>query len=182
MPLSMWLVSTCDSAPEILRVLHNCPAINVAGIVVRRSVVSPNELRVFRPHDPWEAALLSGPPVDVLLCAGYPKKISRQVLTHCLLGGFNIHPSLLPLYPGRMPRLQIFGDQYPWAGVSIHRLTDVLDGGPIVLQFRVAMQLSYSIEELIQQEEWLTVLAVTAFANLLMPHRVIASVPQDRWT
>jgi hypothetical protein len=44
------------------------------------------------------------------------------------------------------------------------------------------MQLSYSIEELIQQEEWLTVLAVTAFANLLMPHRVIASVPQDRWT
>ena len=62
------------------------------------------------------------------------------------------------------------------------RKLSLLDGGPIVLQFRVAMQLSYSIEELIQQEEWLTVLAVTAFANLLMPHRVIASVPQDRWT
>jgi len=158
MPLSMWLVATCDVAPEILQLVQNCPAVSLAGIVVRKSAAIPSGLRVaFHANDPWEAALLSLPPVDFLLCAGYPRKIGHAVLTHCRIGGFNVHPSLLPLYPGRNPRLQIVRDQYPWAGVSIHKLTEVIDGGPIILQFRIALRRPYSIEDLKQLEEWATV-------------------------
>jgi hypothetical protein len=113
MPLSMWLVSTCDATLEILRLVNSCQAVVLSGIVVRRSLAVPNELSVvFHADDPWEAALLSETPVDLLLCVGYPKKISNAVLAHCRFGGFNVHPSLLPLYPGRRPGPQIVRDQY----------------------------------------------------------------------
>ena len=180
MPLSMWIVSTCDSAPEILEQLNGCRSVNVQGIVVRKSVVPPDPSRhIFCPNDPWESDLLSNSPIDILLCAGYPRKIGSRVLSRCQLGGFNVHPSLLPLYAGKMPRQQIYKDQYPWAGITVHELTEHFDAGPIVLQLRCALPVPYSLEHLARVEEQLTVSAIQAFLRLIESTGSPASIPQE---
>ncbi len=174
MSLSMWLIATCDAAPEILDQILPNPAIAMAGVVFRRSAMIPQNVKSgFHVGDPWEAALLSTPGVDFLLCAGYPSKIGNPVLAHCRLGGFNVHPSLLPEYPGRLPGPQIVKDQFPWAGITIHSMTQVIDSGPIVLQVRAAMRRPYTGEELERVEKHLTVSSVTTFVHLLLAGQIM---------
>jgi folate-dependent phosphoribosylglycinamide formyltransferase PurN len=66
--------------------------------------------------------------------------------------------------------------------VSIHKLTEAIDGGPLVLQFRVAMHRPYSLEDLKQVEERITVVTVAAFINILASSQPTESIPQELWT
>jgi phosphoribosylglycinamide formyltransferase 1 len=46
----------------------------------------------------------------------------------------NIHPSLLPSFPGRDVQQQALDHGVKFSGCTVHIVNDVLDGGPIVLQ------------------------------------------------
>jgi phosphoribosylglycinamide formyltransferase-1 len=50
------------------------------------------------------------------------------------LGAFNIHPSLLPKYPGLNPWEAIFRNHEQEGGVTLHRITEHIDAGPIIYQ------------------------------------------------
>ena len=46
----------------------------------------------------------------------------------------NIHPSILPLYPGLNTHERVLEDQASIHGATVHFVTGALDGGPIILQ------------------------------------------------
>lgn len=62
-----------------------------------------------------------------------PKRILR-ILSKADVLAVNIHPSLLPLYAGLNPWLQMFSNKETKGGVTIHLITEKVDAGEILLQ------------------------------------------------
>ncbi len=76
---------------------------------------------------------------DILCLAGF-----MRVLTPDFVGRFagrmlNIHPSLLPKYPGLHTHARALEARDAEAGCTVHEVTPVLDDGPILGQARVAI-------------------------------------------
>lgn len=83
------------------------------------------------------AAVLAGAAPDILCLAGF-----MRVLTPGFVGAWagrmlNIHPSLLPLYPGLHTHARALAAGDAEAGCSVHLVTADLDAGPVLGQARV---------------------------------------------
>ncbi len=74
---------------------------------------------------------------DLVVLAGYMRILSSAFVAHYHDRLVNIHPSLLPKYPGLHTHRQALDNGDAEHGTSVHFVTDELDGGPIVLQARV---------------------------------------------
>ncbi|WP_312241968.1 phosphoribosylglycinamide formyltransferase [Pantoea sp.] len=74
---------------------------------------------------------------DLVVLAGYMRILSPAFVAHYQGRLLNIHPSLLPKYPGLHTHRQALENGDPEHGTSVHFVTDELDGGPIVLQAKV---------------------------------------------
>ncbi|MEZ8826817.1 phosphoribosylglycinamide formyltransferase [Vibrio sp. 10N.261.55.A7] len=74
---------------------------------------------------------------DLIILAGYMRILSGEFVRHFLGRMINIHPSLLPKYPGlnTYQRAIHAGDEEH--GTSVHFVTEQLDGGPVILQAKV---------------------------------------------
>ncbi|NIY82830.1 phosphoribosylglycinamide formyltransferase [Vibrio hepatarius] len=74
---------------------------------------------------------------DVIVLAGYMRILSSEFVRHYMGRMINIHPSLLPKYPGlnTYQRAIHAGDEEH--GTSVHFVTEQLDGGPVILQAKV---------------------------------------------
>lgn len=71
---------------------------------------------------------------DLLFVYRCPFIISKKVYSIPRMGAYNIHPSLLPKYRGLNPWIGIFKNKEVENGVTLHRITDVVDGGEIIYQ------------------------------------------------
>ncbi|MBQ9077711.1 MAG: hypothetical protein IJY31_07725 [Muribaculaceae bacterium] len=71
---------------------------------------------------------------DLLFAYRCPFIISKKAYSITRIGAFNIHPSLLPKYRGLNPWHNIFKNNETVNGVTLHRITDVVDGGEIIYQ------------------------------------------------
>jgi phosphoribosylaminoimidazolecarboxamide formyltransferase/IMP cyclohydrolase len=85
------------------------------------------------------AEVLAGVRADIVVLAGYMRIVGPRVL-----GGFrgrilNIHPSLLPAFPGASAVRDALAYGVRVSGVSVHLVDETLDGGPIVAQETVAV-------------------------------------------
>jgi phosphoribosylglycinamide formyltransferase-1 len=74
---------------------------------------------------------------DLVVLAGYMRILSPAFVAHYRSRLLNIHPSLLPKYPGLNTHRQALENGDKEHGVSVHFVTDKLDGGPVILQARV---------------------------------------------
>ncbi|MDI6634721.1 phosphoribosylglycinamide formyltransferase [Pantoea dispersa] len=74
---------------------------------------------------------------DLVVLAGYMRILSPAFVAHYHDRLLNIHPSLLPKYPGLHTHRQALASGDAEHGTSVHFVTDELDGGPIILQARV---------------------------------------------
>lgn len=74
---------------------------------------------------------------DLVVLAGYMRILSSAFVAHYHDRLLNIHPSLLPKYPGLHTHRQALENGDKEHGTSVHFVTDELDGGPVVLQARV---------------------------------------------
>lgn len=74
---------------------------------------------------------------DLVVLAGYMRILSPSFVAHYQGRLLNIHPSLLPLYPGLNTHRQVLDNGDDEHGTSVHFVTDELDGGPVVLQAKV---------------------------------------------
>lgn len=73
-----------------------------------------------------------------LVCLAGFMRILTPVFTDAFAGrAMNVHPSLLPAYPGLNTHQRAIDAGDPAGGSSIHYVTGELDGGPVVLQGRV---------------------------------------------
>ncbi|MFM2584325.1 phosphoribosylglycinamide formyltransferase [Vibrio campbellii] len=74
---------------------------------------------------------------DVIVLAGYMRILSSAFVSHYLGKMINIHPSLLPKYPGLHTHQRAIDASDKEHGTSVHFVTEELDGGPVVLQAKV---------------------------------------------
>ncbi|KJG35403.1 phosphoribosylglycinamide formyltransferase [Photobacterium angustum] len=74
---------------------------------------------------------------DIIVLAGYMRILSKAFVLHYLGKMVNIHPSLLPKYPGLHTHQRAIDASDKEHGTSVHFVTEELDGGPVVLQAKV---------------------------------------------
>ncbi|KJY67405.1 phosphoribosylglycinamide formyltransferase [Vibrio coralliilyticus] len=88
---------------------------------------------------------------DVIVLAGYMRILSGEFVRHYRGRMINIHPSLLPKYPGlnTYQRAIHAGDEEH--GTSVHFVTEQLDGGPVILQAKVPIFDEDTVETLTER-------------------------------
>jgi phosphoribosylglycinamide formyltransferase-1 len=74
---------------------------------------------------------------DLIVLAGFMRILTPEFVARFAGRLMNIHPSLLPLYPGLHTHQRALDNGDSHAGATVHYVTGELDGGPPVLQARV---------------------------------------------
>jgi len=74
---------------------------------------------------------------DVIVLAGFMRILSDTFVEKYLGKLLNIHPSLLPKYPGLSTHQRAIDNKDNEHGTSVHFVTPELDGGPVILQAKV---------------------------------------------
>lgn len=128
---------------EIAVVVSNNP--DAAGLTRAEQAGIPTACvnhRDFESRESFDRALvdcLGEYSIDLVILAGF-----MRILTPVFIEPFrgrllNIHPSLLPKYPGLNTHQRAIDAGDSEAGVTVHFVTPELDGGPPILQARVAI-------------------------------------------
>jgi phosphoribosylglycinamide formyltransferase 1 len=122
---------------EIAIVMSNregAPGIDRAkarGIAVR---VIPSKGLERETYDRQVVAVLNEHKVDLVCLAGYMRLLSPYFVAAFPNRILNIHPSLLPSFPGLESQRQALEYGVKFAGCTVHFVDENLDAGPIVLQ------------------------------------------------
>lgn len=96
---------------------------------------------------PWVEALQSRG-IDVVLLAGFMRRLHAEFLRAFPDRILNIHPSLLPAFPGLDAIARAFDHGVRVTGCTVHLVTEELDGGPIVAQSAVEVLDGETLESL----------------------------------
>jgi phosphoribosylglycinamide formyltransferase-1 len=98
--------------------------------------------KAYASRDAFEAALAAaideGKP-DLIVLAGFMRVLGADFVRRYEGRMLNIHPSLLPAYPGLDTHRRALADGAKRHGCSVHFVTATVDGGPIVGQAEVAV-------------------------------------------
>lgn len=112
----------------------NAPGLRLAQergiqtIVIERGARSKNE------HESEIIAALQAQDIDLICLAGYMRLLSRDFVQSFPERILNIHPSLLPSFPGLDAQKQAIEHGVKWTGCTVHLVDATLDGGPIIAQ------------------------------------------------
>lgn len=88
---------------------------------------------------------------DLVVLAGFMRILSPEFVTHFTGKLLNIHPSLLPKYPGLHTHRKALENGDKEHGTSVHFVTEELDGGPVILQAKVPIFPEDTEEDLIER-------------------------------
>ena len=107
-------------------------------------------------YDRQVAAVLQEYKVDLICLAGYMRLLSPYFVAAFPQRILNIHPSLLPAFPGLESQKQALEHGVKFAGCTVHFVDENLDAGPIILQAVVPVLDSddeHALSERILKEE-----------------------------
>ena len=82
-------------------------------------------------------AAIDASDAQLVVLAGFMRILAPEFAAHYAGRMLNIHPSLLPRYPGLHTHERVLAAGDSSHGCSVHVVTGVLDGGPLILQARV---------------------------------------------
>ncbi|MFP5385418.1 MAG: formyltransferase family protein [Bacteriovoracia bacterium] len=117
--------------PEILK--EKFPNIPVHLVLPDSKIDKADRKRVFEENI---LSILKENESEWIFLAGYMRIIESVLLSHFKNKIINIHPSLLPLYPGIDSYKRAFDDKVTESGVTIHLVDEGIDTGPILMQER----------------------------------------------
>lgn len=139
-----------------------CNRPDAAGIQHARDRDLPTEVldhKEFDSREAFDAALI---PVidqyqpDLVVLAGFMRILSADFVRHYQGRMLNIHPSLLPKYQGLNTHQRAIDAGDKEHGVSVHFVTEELDGGPVVIQAAVPVledDDAATLQRRVQQQE-----------------------------
>jgi phosphoribosylglycinamide formyltransferase 1 len=136
---------------EIALVLSNregAPGIERAKARGLATRVIPSKGLEREVYDRQVAAALEEGGVDLICLAGYMRLLSPYFVAQFPERILNIHPSLLPSFPGLEAQKQALDYGVKFAGCTVHFVDETLDAGPIILQAVVAVEDQDSEESL----------------------------------
>src|SRR6202522_1886413 len=128
---------------QIAVVISNKP--DAPGIATARerglnAIVIPSKGKPREDHDCEVVAALKQHNVDLICLAGYMRLLSPHFVAAFPRRILNIHPSLLPAFPGLESQRQALEHGAKFSGCTVHFVDENLDAGPIVLQACVAIE------------------------------------------
>jgi phosphoribosylglycinamide formyltransferase-1 len=112
---------------------------DAAGITPARqrglnALVIPSKGKTRDEHDREVVAALKQHNVDLICLAGYMRLLSPWFVQQFPRRILNIHPSLLPAFPGLEAQEQAFAYGVKVSGCTVHFVDEELDHGPIIVQ------------------------------------------------
>lgn len=134
----------CDQPKAF--VIERAKKLDVPYFVVPRLV---NESK--HAHEARINQILQREQVDFIFLAGYMRIIGPTLLADFLGRIVNLHPSLLPKYPGKQAIQDAFSDQAAETGITIHYVDEGIDTGPIISQTTLAVLPNESLEDLTER-------------------------------
>ncbi|HET8668052.1 MAG TPA: phosphoribosylglycinamide formyltransferase [Terriglobales bacterium] len=112
----------------------DAPGIEIARQRGLNALVIPSKGRVREEHDAEVARALNENAVDLVCLAGYMRLLSSAFIQQFRQRILNIHPSLLPAFPGLDAQKQAFDYGVKISGCTVHFVDEHLDHGPILVQ------------------------------------------------
>ena len=88
---------------------------------------------------------------DLIVLAGFMRILSPIMTSAFKHKMINIHPSLLPKYPGLNTHEQVIANDDDEHGVTIHSVSEELDGGPIIAQSKISVYKDQKLDDLIER-------------------------------
>lgn len=152
---------------EVSVVISDKPA--AAGLAKARergveTAVIERAGRTREEHDAEIIAELRSKGVELVCLAGYMRLLSPSFISAFPGKIINIHPSLLPAYPGLNVHEQVLAAGESISGCTVHFVNEDLDAGPIILQRAVEVAENDTVESLseriLEQEHQAYVAAV----------------------
>ena len=143
---SIYLQSLIDSDQNIIAVFTQPPRKKGRGMKIQQSPVhklaEDNSISVFTPTDlnlniPLNKIKELKP--DLIVIMGYGLKIPKNILDLPEYGCINIHVSLLPRWRGASPIEYTLLNGDKEAGITIFKLIEKMDAGPIIFQDSIAI-------------------------------------------
>jgi phosphoribosylglycinamide formyltransferase 1 len=140
------IIDACDAgqlAAEVVVVISNRPsafALERAkkhGIAACHVPVGPSDSEQWAAADARHVAILREQGVGLVCLAGYMRKIGPQLLAAYPQAIMNIHPALLPSFPGTDGQGDAFAYGVKVAGATVHFADAEFDTGPIIIQVAV---------------------------------------------
>lgn len=92
---------------------------------------------------------------DVIVIIAGNQIIKKQVLEVPKYGVINAHSSLLPEYKGLMPTFWVLKNMEEETGVTVFKLTEGIDDGPILVQGKIKIEKSLTQSELVMKSKYL---------------------------
>lgn len=133
------VVSDVPHAPALTRAArHGIPAMVIAP--------EPGETR-----EAYAARIVSALkvyPIDLICLAGFMRVLGQSLLDAYPRRIINIHPALLPAYPGLRAIERAFADGLKETGCTIHYVDGGIDTGPLIAQARVPIHADDTLETL----------------------------------
>jgi phosphoribosylglycinamide formyltransferase-1 len=148
------------------------------------TLVCPSKGKAREEHDREVVSALQQHKVDLVCLAGYMRLLSPWFVKQFPHRILNIHPSLLPAFPGLEAQEQAFAYGVKIAGCTVHFVDEELDHGPIIVQRTVPVldtDDEHSLAERILEQEHI---AYPEAINLVLQgkHRIVGRrfVPNSR--
>ena len=144
-----------DVPAQIIAVISNQPG--APGLQAAADLGLPTHLlnhRAFRSRDAYDrelARLLDDSQPDLIVLAGFMRILTPAFVHHFAGRIINIHPSLLPRFPGLHTHRRVLEAGDTVHGASVHFVNDEVDGGPIIAQVRIAVAPADNEESLAQR-------------------------------
>lgn len=127
---------------------------DAAGLLLAREAgiealhVSPRDYSDRNAYDQALADVLRQRSVDLVCLAGFMRLVGEPLIHAFPNRILNIHPSLLPAFPGLEAQRQALEHGVRVSGATVHLVTAELDGGPIVIQSAVPVMDDDTVDSL----------------------------------
>ena len=120
--------------PIVISNRDNAPGIDKARARGIEAHVIPSKGLERESYDRQVVAALRAKNVDLVCLAGYMRLLSPYFVREFPQKILNIHPSLLPAFPGLESQRQALEHGAKFAGCTVHFVDENLDAGPIIVQ------------------------------------------------
>jgi phosphoribosylglycinamide formyltransferase-1 len=121
----------------------------LAGIEALHLPAKPGQERAQ--YDEALAALLRPRAPDLIVLAGFMRILGPELVDSFTGRMLNLHPSLLPKYPGLDTHQRVLEAGDRWHGATVHFVTPALDAGPAIIQYRLPVGPDDTAESLAQR-------------------------------
>ena len=123
---------------------------------ISTNFVDPNRFESREDFDKQLIAMIDEIDISLIILAGYMRILSSDFIHHFAGKILNIHPSLLPKFPGLNTHRKAIDAKEKYHGATVHFVTEELDGGPIINQEIVEIDpidTEYSLAQKVLEKE-----------------------------